>query len=122
MQDADILSYLILGRPPGGGGSNNLQLQALLLIGSQGTDLIGKRLQETFGFDEFGIDSTADPLDTSFYIGKYLSPKLYVKYGVGLFENTNTFYIRYLLTDRLLIESTTSTEAQGGDILYTIEK
>ena len=122
MQDADILSYLILGRPPGGGGANNLQLQALLLIGSQGTDLIGKRLQETFGFDDFGIDSTADPLDTSFYIGKYLSPKLYVKYGVGLFENTNTFYIRYLLSDKLIIESTTSTEAQGGDILYTIEK
>lgn len=122
MQDAEILSYLILGRPPGGGGSNNLQLQALLLIGSQGTDLIGKRLQDTFGLDEFGIDSTADPLDTSFYIGKYLSPKLYVKYGVGLFENTNTFYIRYLLTDKLIIESTTSTEAQGGDILYTIEK
>lgn len=122
MQDAEILSYLILGRPPGGGGSNNLQLQALLLIGSQGTDLIGKKLQDTFGLDEFGIDSTADPLDTSFYIGKYLSPKLYVKYGVGLFENTNTFYIRYLLTDKLIIESTTSTEAQGGDILYTIEK
>lgn len=122
MQDAEILSYLVLGRPPGGGGSNNLQLQALLLLGSQGTDLIGKRLQESFGLDEFGIDSTADPLDTSFYIGKYLSPKLYVKYGVGLFENTNTFYIRYLLTDKLIIESTTSTEAQGGDILYTIEK
>lgn len=122
MQDADILSYLILGRPPGLGGENNLQLQALLLIGSQGTDLIGKRLQQTFGFDDFGIDSTADPLDTSFYVGKYLSPKLYVKYGVGLFENTNTFYIRYLLSDKLVIESTSSTEAQGGDILYTIEK
>lgn len=122
MPDAEILSYLILGRGPGSGNSNNLQLQAMLLLGSQGTDLIAERLQSTFGFDDFGIDSTADPLDTSFYIGKYLSPKLYVKYGVGLFENTNTFYIRYLLTDKLIIESTTSTESQGGDILYTIEK
>lgn len=122
MPDVDILSYLVLGRPPGLGGSNNLQLQALLFLGSQGTNIIGERLQDTFGFDEFGIDSTADPLDTSFYIGKYLSPKLYVKYGVGLFENTNTFFLRYLLTDKLIIESTTSTEAQGGDIFYTIEK
>ena len=84
--------------------------------------MLGESLQETFGFDEFGIDSTMNPNDTSFYIGKYLSPKLYVKYGVGLFENTNTFLIRYLLSEHFIIETTASGEAQGGDIFYTIEK
>ena len=124
MPDSEILSYLILGRGSGTqfGSSDNLQLQALILLGSKGTDYLGESLQSTFGFDEFGIDSTMNPNDTSFYIGKYLSPKLYVKYGVGLFEDTNTFLIRYLLADKLIIESTTSSEAQGGDIFYTIEK
>ncbi|SDB51399.1 Autotransporter translocation and assembly factor TamB [Pseudidiomarina indica] len=124
MPDSEVLSYLILGRGSGAqfGSGDNLQLQALILLGSKGTEYLGQSLQSTFGFDEFGIDSTMNPNDTSFYIGKYLSPKLYVKYGVGLFEDTNTFLIRYLLSDRLIIESTTSTEAQGGDIFYTIEK
>lgn len=124
MPDSEILSYLILGRGSGSttGGNENLQLQALILLGSKGTDMLGESLQETFGFDEFGIDSTMNPNDTSFYIGKYLSPKLYVKYGVGLFENTNTFLIRYLLSEHFIIETTASGEAQGGDIFYTIEK
>ncbi|RUO46072.1 translocation/assembly module TamB domain-containing protein [Pseudidiomarina donghaiensis] len=124
MPDSEILSYLILGRGSGNttGGNENLQLQALILLGSKGTDMLGESLQETFGFDEFGIDSTMNPNDTSFYVGKYLSPKLYVKYGVGLFENTNTFLIRYLLSEHFIIETTASGEAQGGDIFYTIEK
>lgn len=124
MPDSEVLSYLILGRGSGTAtaGNENLQLQALILLGSKGTDLLGESLQDTFGFDEFGIDSTMNPNDTSFYIGKYLSPKLYVKYGVGLFEDTNTFLVRYLLSDKLIIETTASSEAQGGDIFYTIEK
>ncbi len=123
MPDGEVLSYLILGRGSGSTpGNENMQLQALLLLGSKGTDAIGKPLQKIFGLDEFGLDSTINPEDTSFYIGKYLSPRLYVKYGVGLFQNTNTFLIRYLLSEHLLIETTTSTEAQGGDIFYTIEK
>ena len=124
MPDSEVLSYLILGRGSGNttGGNENLQLQALILLGSKGTDMLGESLQDTFGFDEFGIDSTMNPNDTSFYIGKYLSPQLYVKYGVGLFENTNTFLIRYLLSEHFIIETTASGEAQGGDIFYTIEK
>lgn len=124
MPDSEVLSYLILGRGSGttSGSGDNMQLQALIMLGSKGTEVIGQPLQEIFGLDEFGIDSTMNPQDTSFYIGKYLSPKLYVKYGVGLFENTNTFLIRYFLTDNILIESTASGEAQGGDIFYTIEK
>ncbi|RUO68267.1 translocation/assembly module TamB domain-containing protein [Pseudidiomarina salinarum] len=123
LPESEILSYLVLGRGSGSGAPDpNLQLQALLMLSSRGTDAIGGSVQETFGLDEFGLDSTTNPRETSFYIGKYLSPKLYVKYGVGLFEDTNTFFIRYKLTEHLLIESATSSEGQGGDIFYTIER
>lgn len=123
LPESEILSYLILGRGSGSGAPDpDLQLQALLMLSSRGTDAIGGSVQEAFGLDEFGLDSTNDPRETSFYIGKYLSPKLYVKYGVGLFEDTNTFFIRYKLTEHLLIESATSSEGQGGDIFYTIER
>ncbi|MDX1706228.1 translocation/assembly module TamB domain-containing protein [Pseudidiomarina sp.] len=123
LPESEILSYLILGRGSGSGAPDpDLQLQALLMLGSRGTDAIGGSVQEAFGLDEFGLDSTSDPRETSFYIGKYLSPKLYVKYGMGIFQDTNTFFIRYKLTEHLIIESATSSESQGGDIFYTIER
>ncbi|MGQ4277673.1 translocation/assembly module TamB domain-containing protein [Pseudidiomarina sp. E22-M8] len=126
MPDSEVLSYLILGRSmqsaSSSTSSNDLQLQALLMLGAKGTEAIGESLQDTFGFDEFGLDSDSGTRETSFYVGKYLSPKLYVKYGIGLLDSTNTFMVRYQLTERLLIETMTSSRAQGGDIFYTFER
>ncbi|RUO51803.1 translocation/assembly module TamB domain-containing protein [Pseudidiomarina homiensis] len=125
MPDSEILSYLILGKSmqsASSTGSEDIQLQALLMLGAKGTDAIGESLQDSFGIDEFGIDNDPNTRETSFYIGKYLSPKLFVRYGVGLLESTNTFMVRYQLTERLLIETMTSSQAQGGDIFYTFER
>lgn len=125
MPDSEVLSYLVLGRSMQSASSpsaNNMQLQALLMLGAKGTEAITESLQDTFGFDEFGLDSDSATRETSFYVGKYLSPKLYVKYGIGLLDSTNTFLVRYQLTERLLIETMTSSTAQGGDIFYTFER
>ena len=125
MPDSEILSYLILGKSMQSASSTNssdIQLQALLMLGAKGTEAIGESLQDTFGIDEFGIDTDPNTRETSFYIGKYLSPKLFVKYGVGLLESTNTFMVRYQLTERLLIETMANSQAQGGDIFYTFER
>lgn len=125
MPDSEILSYLILGKSmqsASSTGSDDIQLQALLMLGAKGTEAIGESLQDSFGIDEFGIDNDPNTRETSFYIGKYLSPKLFVRYGVGLLESTNTFMVRYQLTERLLIETMTSSQAQGGDIFYTFER
>lgn len=125
MPDSEILSYLILGKSmqsASATSSDDIQLQALLMLGAKGTDAIGESLQDTFGIDEFGIDNDPNTRETSFYIGKYLSPKLFVRYGVGLLESTNTFMVRYQLTERLLIETMASSQAQGGDIFYTFER
>lgn len=125
MPDSEILSYLLLGRSmqsASSTSSEDLQLQALLMLGARGTNAIGESLQDNLGIDEVSLSSDPTTRETSFYIGKYLSPKLYVKYGIGLLESTNTFMIRYQLTERLLIETMTSTKAQGGDIFYTFER
>lgn len=125
MPDSEILSYLILGKSMQSASATNtddIQLQALLMLGAKGTGAIGESLQTTFGIDEFGIDNDPNTRETSFYIGKYLSPKLFVRYGVGLLESTNTFMVRYQLTERLLIETMASSQAQGGDIFYTFER
>lgn len=123
LPDSTILSYLLFGKPPGNqGDANNLELQAALLVGGRGTRFLTEGIKNTFNLDEVSLDSeTSDVNDTSLYIGKYLSPRLYIKYGVGLLEPTSTFILRYTLTDSLIFESTSTTESQGGDLIYTIE-
>ena len=124
MPDASVLSYLLFGRgPTSNSESQNLELQAALLVGGKTTGALTQSLKETFSLDEVAIDSeTSDVNDTSLYIGKYLSPNLYIKYGIGLIESTSSFYLRYRFTDNLWFESSSSTESQGADIIYSIEK
>ncbi|MDV6317122.1 translocation/assembly module TamB domain-containing protein [Idiomarina sp. HP20-50] len=123
LPDSTILSYLLFGKPPGSQGDvNNLELQAALLVGGRGTEFLTEEIKSTFDLDEVALESTTNDInDTSLYIGKYLSPRLYIKYGIGLLESTSTFIIRYSLTENLLFESKSTTESQGGDLIYTIE-
>ena len=54
-------------------------------------------------------------------MGRYLAPRLYVSYGVGLIESINTLTLRYQISDKWQIKAE-SGEYQGADILYTIER
>ena len=54
-------------------------------------------------------------------LGTYLSPRLYLAYGVGLFEAANTLRLRYLLSSKWTLEATTGV-GTSTDLLYTIER
>ena len=124
MQDSAILSYLIFGRGPGQGsdGEANMLARATLALGMSGGNRLGERLSDTFGVDEITLDSEDSFESTALYIGKQLSSRLYIKYGVGLVEPTSTFFIQYRLTDNLSFESRTGSEQSGADLFYTIER
>lgn len=124
MQDAEVLSYLIFGRGFGEetGEDQNMLLKASLALGMQGGNLLGERLSTSLGVDDIMLDA-GDTLDSaSLYIGKQLSSRLYVKYGIGLVEPVNTFFIRYRLTDYLSFETQTGTLGSGADLFYSIER
>ena len=54
-------------------------------------------------------------------VGKYLSPRLYVTYGVGLFEPISTFKIRYILGRDWTLQAEQG-EGTSADFLYTVER
>lgn len=125
LQDSAILSYLIFGRGPGESnqGEQNMLARASLALGMSGGNRVGERLSDTLGVDEVMLDSSGDTFEsTSLYIGKQLSPRLYIKYGIGLVEPVTTFFIRYRLTDHLDFESQTGNERSGADLFYSIER
>ena len=54
-------------------------------------------------------------------LGKYLSPRLYVSYGVSLTESINTIKMRYTLNDHWTIKTEAGKE-RAADLVFTIEK
>ena len=65
--------------------------------------------------------STSDQIGTSLVLGKYLSPRLYVSWGVSLTESINTFKMRYTIDDRWTVKTEAGKES-SADLVYTIEK
>lgn len=123
MGQTDALSYLLLGRPMenASGEEGAMMAKAALALGLSGGDRLARILGDRFGLDEMRVESSETGDQASLVVGRYLSPKLYVSYGVGLIESINTLTVRYQISDKWQIKAE-SGDAQGADLLYTIER
>ncbi len=123
MGETDALSYLVLGRPLESGSSEDARVvaQAALVLSLKGGDFLARRIGDRFGLEEMRIE-TADTGDqASLVIGRYLSPRLYVSYGVGLIDSINTFNARYELSRHWQLRAESGLH-QSTDAVYTIER
>ncbi len=120
---ADALSYLVLGRPVSTlqSGEQALLDDAATRLGLAGAELLAQQIGRRVGLDEISIEDTDDQSRASLVIGKYLSPRLYVSYGLGLFETFNNLLVRYDLTERVAVQTQTGAE-QSADLLFSVEK
>lgn len=125
MDDADVLSYLIIGRPMDQAteGDGQMLHQAATSVALVGGEAVAERIAERFDLTEVTIEAGEDVADTALVLGKALSKRLYVRYIQGLVENTNAFQIRYKLNDKWTLETESGTRTgAGADILYTYER
>jgi translocation and assembly module TamB len=122
MSEADALSYLLLGRPvTSSDGEETATLQtAAISMGLQQALPVVQRIGESLGFDEFTVQTT-DTDAGALMAGKYLSPKIYIRYSYGLFNRIGGLLLRFKVNDRLSIE-TRSGDQKSMDLLYTVEK
>ena len=122
MPQADILSYLVLGRPTqqAKGSESDLLMQAAASVGLRGGGALVRRLGQTLGFDEakLGGDGSGG---ANLALGRYLTPRLFVGYGLALAEQTNAVTLRYTLTEHWLLE-VVSGLTQTADLLYQLER
>jgi translocation and assembly module TamB len=123
MTQTEALAYLLLGHPLNQAQpeEGNLLANAATSLGLKGGNLLAKKLAARFGLEEARIEGGKELKDASLVVGKYLSPRLYVAYGVGLFEPVNTFRIRYLLNKKLTLQAERGTGV-SADALYTVER
>ncbi|MFA5938982.1 MAG: translocation/assembly module TamB domain-containing protein [Sinimarinibacterium sp.] len=121
------LSWLVLGRALDEGTSSAsdraLVADAALSLGFAGSEWLAQRLGKGLGVDEVTVG--AKPGETSaqarLTIGKYLSPKLFISYGVSLFLPGHSLKLQYDIGRGFKLSTETGT-VSGGDVLYTIER
>lgn len=125
MEQSDALSYLITGKPLSEvkGGEGSMVNAAAQALGSAAGDLLAKRIGSEIGLDDIGVSSSAALGGSSaFTVGKYLSPRLYLSYGVGLFEPGEVVTLRYRLSKRWNIEAQQATEFSRASLNYRLER
>jgi translocation and assembly module TamB len=122
MPSNEALSYLLTGRSIDtlqSGEAANINQAAENLALSGGGLLLGS-LGSRLGLDEVSVERTGED-DTSVVLGKALSPKLYVSYGISIAEAINTIKLRYTLNNRWSLKAEAGLE-QSADIEYRIER
>jgi translocation and assembly module TamB len=119
MADSDALSYILYGKPLSDGSASE-QGQIAGAAATLGANVLTTRLASGVGLDDARIEGTTRD-QAELVAGKYLSPSIYVSYGVGLFKPSNTFRIKYLLNSNWALQAE-SGDANGGDLLYQIER
>jgi len=122
MSQDRAFQYLVLGHPLGqsSGAQGSLASKAASSLGLRGGNLLARSLGRGAGLDQARIETKGDLQQASFVAGKYLSPKLYVTYGIGLFDPVSTLRLRYALSSKWTLQAEKG-EASGADILYRVE-
>ncbi len=120
MPDNRILSYIILGRAPQGGEAGTMFKAASAL--GMGADMLTQGMGAAVGLDTLSYNPDANDGGGAVTLGKYLTPDLYVGYGVGLADAVNTIYIKYRIIKGLMFESDSSAVGYGADLIYSFER
>jgi len=120
--ESEALSYLALGRPLSSITSDeNRQLSGAAAALSAG-NLLASQLGTKIGLDDAGLSESRALGGTVVGIGKYLSPRLYVSYGVSLLGTGQVVTLKYLLRKGFDIEIESSTVESRGSVNWRKEK
>ncbi|MDR2012157.1 MAG: translocation/assembly module TamB domain-containing protein [Rhodanobacter sp.] len=122
MEQSQALSYLLTGKPLSAlkSGEGDMLTSAAQALGSAGGNLLAKDIGARLGVDAGVSDNTAIG-GAAFTVGKYLSPKLYLSYGVGLFTPGEVVTLKYLFNPRWNFEAQNATSGNRAGINYRYE-
>jgi translocation and assembly module TamB len=128
LPQSQIVSLILSG---GGGGSTLQMMQAGSTPQSQqataanelltqGGAILAQQLGSRIGLPDISLETDLNN-ETSLVLGKYLSPRLYVSYGVGITQQLNAIRLRYSLGDHWTIR-TEAGQIRGADLVFSVEK
>ncbi|MFT3763531.1 MAG: translocation/assembly module TamB domain-containing protein [Pseudoxanthomonas sp.] len=123
LPESEALAYLVLGRSLGtASSSESQQINAANSALSAGAGLLASQLGAKIGLDDAGVLESRTLGGSVFGIGKYLSPKLYVSYGVSMVGEGSAVTLKYLLRKGFDVEIESSTIETRGSLNWRKEK
>ena len=123
LPDNDIIAVLITGKPFSqvGEQDSSALLGAVASLGLDRSQGLTNQIRDQLGLDTLAVENTSDINNSMLTIGKYLSPSLFVRYGVGLFDQQSTVALDYKLTETITLQAE-SGDSQSLDLTYRIER
>ncbi|MGD9841323.1 MAG: translocation/assembly module TamB domain-containing protein [Steroidobacteraceae bacterium] len=125
LSQTQIVSYLLIGKPLDElqSGEATTVRSASNTLALEGGGYLASQLGRRVGLDQVGVetDANASTVQSELVLGKFLSPRLFVSYGISLTEAINTVKLRYTLSDHWTLK-TEAGEAKGADIEFKIER
>jgi translocation and assembly module TamB len=120
---SEALAYLALGRPlSSASGDESRQLDAASAALSAGGSLLASQLGTRIGLDDAGVMESRALGGSVLGVGKYLSPKLYVGYGVSLLGTGQVLTLKYLLRKGFDVEIESSTVENRASVNWRKER
>ncbi|WOE32562.1 MULTISPECIES: translocation/assembly module TamB domain-containing protein [unclassified Acinetobacter] len=128
LSEQEALNALLTGRINNGSSSlsttagfksdvSNTIAAAGLSMGLGGTRALTNQIGRTFGLSGLSLDAQGQGDDTQVSLTGYITPDLFVRYGVGVFSSVNTLTMRYQLNQRFYLEASQSLE-KAIDFFY----
>jgi translocation and assembly module TamB len=120
---SDAIAYLALGRPLAlASREEGQRVNAARSALSVGGNLLASQLGAKLGLDDAGVSQSRALGGEVIGAGKYLSPRLYVGYGVSLLGSGHVLTLKYLLRKGFDIEIESSSVENRGSVNWRIER
>lgn len=120
--DRETLSYLLRGRPPDAGAGADGTAMAIALGASavNQTGLLDK-LNSVPGLSEVTLGAEGSDDATAATISAYVGERLYLSYGMGIYEPVNALTARLYLRSQLWLEVVSRLES-SFDLYYRFDR
>ena len=123
MSTAEALSWLLLGRPlETASGTETQRISASAAALSAGSSLLAQRLGVQLGLDSAGIMESRALGGSTLVLGKRLSPRLFVSYGVSLLGTGQVVMLKYMLRRGLSLGLESGTVETAASLDWRKEK
>jgi len=120
---SEAIALLALGRPLSlANADESLRVGAARSALSVGGSLLASQLGAKLGLDDAGVSQSRALGTEVIGAGKYLSPRLYVGYGVSLVGSGQVLTLKYLLRKGFDIEIESSTVENRASVNWRLER
>lgn len=124
MEDTEILSLMIVGHSLAGSteSEGNILEAAAVTLGVQGSLGFVRKMGNLLFLDDLHLEGSSTKQNVSLVVGKRLTKDLYIGYDLNMFNQLGQFRVRYDLTNGFSVETSSSSESTGADLLYSFER